>query len=125
MRCKQRQRGFVLLMAVAMIPLFGLAILLTTAQTGQLSRQLKRIEWQAEQKNLLLSAEVWLAENRKSAEALKTGESITVPIADVASCPAVCTAGIVAGENGRTVLMLTLTVEQSNRTIVVKKEIGT
>jgi len=124
MRCKQRQRGFILLMAVAMIPLFGLAILLTTAQTGQVARRLKRIEWQAEQKNLLLSAEVWLAANRKNVEALETGESIAVPITDVASYPAVCTAGVVAGENGRTVLMLTLTVEQPNRTIVIEKEIG-
>ena len=124
MRCKQRQRGFVLLMAVAMIPLFGFAVLLTTAQTGQLARRLKHMERQAEKKTLLLSAEAWVEVNRDKVKALGAGESIAVPISDVVSCPAVCTIAGIAGEEGAILWTLTLNIEQPNRAIEITKEIG-
>lgn len=79
----KRRHGFILIMAVALIPLFGLAVLLTTAQTAQLSRRLKHTEKQAEQKNQRLSAEALKLRrttvSREGAYSEPPPQSATVP----------------------------------------------
>ena len=117
MRQTRRHRGFVLIMAVAMIPLFGLAVLLTTDRTAQLSRSLRMAERRAEQKTLLLSAEAWLRVNGGAVDAIEPGQLIAVPIGDAATPPATCSATVIARENGTTVLTLTATGEQVKGTV--------
>ena len=114
MRCKRRQRGFILLMAVTMIPLAGLAMLLATGQTRQLSRSLRAAEQRADAKTLRLSAEAWLRVHRETADALKPGEVLALPVGDAVTPPVNCTARRIVRDDGTTALTLTLDKQEIN-----------
>lgn len=58
MRHKRQHPGFIIMAAIVLIPLFGLAILLTTSQTAQMSSRVRQVEKRIEQKNQQLSTPV-------------------------------------------------------------------
>ena len=95
-------------MAVAMIPLAGLAMLLATGQTGQLSRRLRAAERRADEKTLRLSAAAWLRVHRETAEAMEPGEALALPVGDAVTPPVHCTARRIAQDDGTTALALTM-----------------
>jgi Tfp pilus assembly protein PilX len=117
MRQIRRHRGFVLIMVVVLLPLFGAAVLVTTAQTAQLSRSLRAAEQDAAKKTLLLSAEAWLRANRADMHTLEAGMTISVPVADAASCPAGCKAEVTARDSSGVALMLKMTIGEGDKTI--------
>ena len=124
MRKNRQNRGFILILVVALIPLYGLAVVLTTAQTAQLSRNLQTAQRQAEHKNLWLSVETWLDVNRDAALNLEAGDVIAVPVADIAVWPAACTAEMTTDEcqDGRAVLSVTVTIESPRKTTVLHRK---
>ena len=111
MRRRKRQRGgYTLIIFIALIPLFWLVVLMTTAQMSQLSRQLKRTEQKAEQKTLRFSAQAWLQANRDYVRTLPPGHIITLPIDGAALHPSSCTAEVMASDDSGTRLTLTITL---------------
>lgn len=116
MRQTRRHRGFLLIIAVVLIPLVGLAVLITTAQTAQLSRTLRMAERRAEHKTLLFSAAAWLRANRSTVLALEAGQTIAVPMKDIAPHSTVCIAEVSERRGDSTALVLTLTIEELRTT---------
>ncbi|HDS85427.1 MAG TPA: hypothetical protein ENN97_09575 [Phycisphaerales bacterium] len=119
MRTNRRHRGFVLILAVALIPLFGFAMLLTTSHTAQLSRSLRAVEQQTEYKNLRLSAEAWLAANRQTVLNLEPGESMALPIGDVAAHPTDCTVELTSRDSSGATAIIAFQIEQGQKLILV------
>lgn len=117
MQTNRRHRGFVLIIAVVLIPLFGFAMMLTTSHTAQLSRSLRAVEQQLEYKNLRLSAEAWLEVNRQTVLNLEPGESMAVPTGDIAAHPTECTVELTSRDNSGATLNLVFQIEQEQKTI--------
>lgn len=117
----RRTRGFTLILAVALIPLVGVAVLLATGQTAQLSRSLRTAERRADEKSLLLSAEVWLVVHRAAVRTAPVGETLAVPITDITRRPATCSADIVAHDAEATVIRLTVTLGDALQTTTAER----
>lgn len=61
---RHNQKGFILFIAVAMIPLIGIATLLMSSSTRMLVGELKLARRQANERNLLASATAWVKQNQ-------------------------------------------------------------
>lgn len=122
MRLLRRDQGFVLILTVVLIPLCGFAILITTAQTAQLSRNLRYAQRRAEQKSLWLSAETWIGHNRDAVLNLEPGQSLDIPIGAIAAWPTDCTLHRTPDDPDKAEFTLTLTIEYTNRTAVINRK---
>lgn len=61
---RHNQKGFILFIAVAMLPLIGIAMLLMSSSTRMLLGELKLARRQAHERTILASATAWVKQNQ-------------------------------------------------------------
>lgn len=80
MNKKRNNRGFILLLVVALIPLVGMVVAIISTNSKTLAFQTRRGLLKIHAQNACDSGVVWANLNRQSLGTLKPGEPLTLPI---------------------------------------------
>ena len=76
MRQTRRNRGFILLLVVAMIPLVGMVIAVMATHSKTLAFETDRAELQVHADNACDSGIAWTRQNRPAVRALSSGQAV-------------------------------------------------
>lgn len=82
MPAMNRKNGFILLLAIAMIPLVGVVLAVLAANSKILTLYTRREVLRADAENAALSGLAWVRKNPQEAKSLAPGEPMLLTIAD-------------------------------------------
>ncbi|MBE0534964.1 MAG: hypothetical protein IH624_04780 [Phycisphaerae bacterium] len=114
MKTRPNEKGFILFLAVAMIPLIGVAMLLLTGGVGIMAGEEKLTRRQACREDLLASGRAWADHNRNRLAASETGIAVPLDVTEFGLKHAMCSVtldGITEGE-----IQVTIEVRADDRT---------
>lgn len=80
MKKRKQQKGFILLLVIAMIPLIGMVMAIMTANCKTLTFQTRSAELELKAENACLSGLAWIKHNPAKTDALPSASPLTLTL---------------------------------------------